>query len=85
MQRKQVRLGRGLRGEGGKNISYVFGGEVVLDLTFPLAHKATTKRGTEGDRVRVRKVESEPLEGSLTFDNVKGNIWIANIPTKEVD
>ena len=24
--------------EGGENISYVFGEEVVLDLTFPLAH-----------------------------------------------
>ena len=82
MQRKQVRLGEG-RGEGGKNISYVFGEEVVLDMTFPLTHKATTKG--ERDRVRCERKESEPLEGSLTFDNEKGNIWIANTPTKEVD
>ena len=40
MQRKRARL-RGEREEeeeGGENISYVFGEEVVLDLTFPLAH-----------------------------------------------
>ena len=36
MQRKRARL-KGEE-EGGENISYVFGEEVVLDLTFPLAH-----------------------------------------------
>ena len=38
MQRKRARLKGEEEEEGGENISYVFGEEVVLDLTFPLAH-----------------------------------------------
>ena len=47
MQRKRARLKGEEEEEGGRNISYVFGEEVVLDLTFPLAHRAATKRESE--------------------------------------
>ena len=61
MQRKRARLRGEEEEEGGRNISYVFGEEVVLDLTFLLAHRAATRRRTRWNERR----EDEPLgEGS---------------------